>query len=99
MARCSLLSVPPYLVFAIAASISPLEREPLGVAADLPSALVALEVFGWLPDTESELHAARTSVPANRRRIPEPRRRLRCRCIITPPAFQSTLRTGRGARF
>jgi hypothetical protein len=80
-----------YLVFEIAAPMSPWEREPLGLGGDLASTLVAFEAFGWLPDTESELHAARASVPATSIRIPEPRRRLRCLpCIVTPPAFQGT---------
>ena len=82
-----------YLMLAIAASIIPWERGPAaGLGGALASALVELEDFDWVPETELELHAVRASVLAVSRRSPEPRRRFRRRCIVRPPAFQSRLK-------
>ena len=54
------------------------------MACDFASALVELEAFGWLPDTELELHAASASAPISRgtRMV---RRPLRGPCIVRPP--------------
>jgi hypothetical protein len=81
-----LLGTDVYLVCAIAAS-SALEGELLALEGIFTSALVTLAGFDWFPEAELELHAAKASAQTATRRMREPRKRLRCPSIITPPAF------------
>jgi hypothetical protein len=82
----------------VIAASSAFAGELLPLEGIFTSALVALEGFDWLLEDELELQAARASVHTAARTTREPRRRLRCPSIITPPAFQVGWGTERDAR-